>query len=94
MAPAHAGNRLTPDAPTPQAPRLSLFDTRHAGTDELLPALHRKKIRKRFKRRLGAPPSGALALSELLVAGVAGTRPIVNLDPPASYRDHARAPPA
>jgi hypothetical protein len=67
---------------------------RGAGADDALAARHRKLIQKRFRQRLGGLASSTALRNELLVAGIVGALQVANLDQPAPYRDHARAPPA
>ncbi len=64
----------------------------HSGADDALTSRHGKPM-KRFRRRLAVLTPGVALRTELLAAGTAGTFPAVTLDPPAPYRDHARAPP-
>ncbi len=70
----------------------ALHAVRHSGADDALTSRNRKPV-KRFRRRLALLSPGITLRTALLAAGTAGTFPAATLDPPAPYRDHARAPP-
>jgi len=67
---------------------------RPAEAQDVLPVRHRTLARKRFQRRFGVLTFGARRCSELPVTGIVGARQVADLEVPAPYSDHARAPPA
>ncbi len=93
LAPCTARNRRSPRAPSPQVLRLSAFDTRHAGTDELLFVRHRKHVRKRFRRRLLGPPFSTLPCKPPRNVDAVNALADADVEAPASSRDPVRAPP-